>query len=88
MPVSAFSKRPRSGWIPLSVAYLSGGSRTRLCDGSGPPDLLQAPARHQAIEVDGEETGRVEQPSDRGVVAGQEDHPATARLMGIGAPVR
>jgi hypothetical protein len=74
------------------MAYLSGGSRTRLCDGSGPPDLLQAPARHQATEVDGEETGRVEQPGDRGlgrgVVAGQEDHPATARLMGDPRPGR
>src|SRR5712691_7872483 len=51
------------------------------------PDLLQAPARHQAAEVDREETGGAEQSGDRGlgrgVVAGQEDHPATARLVRI-----
>src|SRR5207237_10677071 len=45
--------------------------------------------RHQVTDVDREEAGGVEQLDDRGlgrgVVAGQEDYPTAARLVGIGA---
>src|SRR6266699_7024519 len=43
MPVSAFRKGPPSRRIPVSRAYLTGGSRTRLCDGSGPPTCCRRP---------------------------------------------
>src|SRR6266699_1277289 len=42
MPVSAFPTGPPTGRIPVSMAYLTGGSRTRLCDGSGPPTCAGA----------------------------------------------
>src|SRR6266705_6915500 len=87
MPVSAFSKGPTSGRNPGERGLSDWRKPHEIVRRQRAPDLLQAPARHQAAEVDGEETGRVEQPADRGlgrgVVAGQEDHPATARLMRI-----
>ena len=52
-------------------------------------DLLHPATLAQAAEVNDEEAGVLEQRHDLrlglGVVAGQEDHPLAARLVGVGA---
>lgn len=76
-----------AGVISLSLAHPTGGSRTRSCDDSGPPSCCMRPpvtrSPRSIVKKPAASNSSTTAALGKGVVAGKEDHPATARLVRV-----